>query len=131
MRLNITLAVADLESTARFYRELLQLSIEALADSHGEERILLVTLDNINVVFQRCEEMEGLHPSLLQNLTRYNLGVGLQLELNYPDLDDLFQRIKYQQWPIVYELDDQEHHRREVWLHDPDGYLLVLNEENC
>ena len=130
MRLNITLAAADLDSTAQFYRQLLQLPVESLADSHGEERYLLVILDNIKVVFQRREEMEALHPSLLQNLTRDNFGVGLQLELNCSDLDSISQRIKFYPWPIVYELDDQEHRRREVWLHDPDGYLLVLNEEN-
>lgn len=129
MRLNISLAVADLETTAEFYRELLQLPVEGIADSHGAERYLLVTLENIKIVFQRSEDMEASHPSLLQNLTRDSVGVGLQLELNCPDLEAVGRRIKYYQWPIVYELDDQEHQRRELWLHDPDGYLLILNEE--
>lgn len=129
MRLNITLAVVDLENTAQFYRELLHLPVEFLADSHGVERYLLVTLDNIKVVFQRSEEMEALHPAVLQNLTRDSLGVGLQLELNCSDLDNISRRLESQNWPLVYELDDQEHRRREVWLHDPDGYLVILNEE--
>jgi len=129
MHLNITLAVSDLETTTEFYREILQLPLERITDSHGEERYLLVALDNIKVVFQRSNDMEASHPALLQNLSRDSVGVGLQLELNCPDLEDVYRRIKYYQWPIVYELDDQEHHRRELWLHDPDGYLLVLNEE--
>jgi hypothetical protein len=73
--------------------------------------------------------MEARHPALLQNLTRDSFGVGVQLELSYDNLDDVYRMIKYYDWPIAYELDDQEHRRRELWLHDPDGYLLVLNED--
>ncbi len=129
MRLNITLSVADFENTADFYRELLQLNTEVIKDSHGNERYLLLALDNIKVIFQRSEDMEAFHPSLLQNLTRDTVGVGLQLELTCPDLAEIYRRIEQYRWPVAYELEDQEHLRRELWLHDPDGYLLVLNEE--
>jgi catechol 2,3-dioxygenase-like lactoylglutathione lyase family enzyme len=129
MHLNITLAVADLENTAEFYREILQRTPEVVNDSHGNARYLLLTLDNIKIVFQRCEDMEALHPSLLQNLSRDTPGVGLQLELTCPDLAEVYRQVKRYRWPIAYELEDQEHQRRELWLHDPDGYLLVLNEE--
>ncbi len=129
MHLNITLAVDDLRNTAEFYREILHLESEIINDSHGNERYLLLALGNIKVVFQRCADMEALHPSLLQNLTRDSVGVGLQLELDCPDLAEIYRRTKQYHWPIAYELEDHEHQRRELWLHDPDGYLLVLNEE--
>lgn len=130
MHLNITLAVADLEITTQFYRDVLQLPVKKIADSRGQECYLLVTMDNIQVVFQRREEMEALHPAVFQNLTRDSFGVGLQLELNCPDLKNVYRQIVRQRWPISYELEDQEHQRRELWLHDPDGYLLILNEES-
>jgi len=49
--------------------------------------------------------------------------------LSCPDLTAVRNAIDRYDWPVVYELVDDEHRRREVWLQDPDGYLLVLNEE--
>ena len=129
MSLNLTLAAADLEKTAIFYRKILLLSPEQVPNSRTENNSLVLFFGEMRVVFQNLQVMEGRHPALLQNLTRSPLGVGMQLELSYNSLDDVDRMIKYYHWPIVYELDDQEHRRRELWLHDPDGYLLVLNEE--
>ncbi len=129
MRLNITLAVEDLDVTAQFYRDILSLRLDGVNDSHGVPRYLLMTLDNLKIVFQQSREMEASHPALLQNLSRDSRGVGVLLEFDIPDLDVVSRRINHARWPIAYELDDREHRRRELWLHDPDGYLLVLNEE--
>ena len=130
MVLNLTLAATDLEKTAIFYRKVLLLSPELIQSPTLENSFLRLFFGKMRVVFQDRQEMEARHPALLQNLTRDSFGVGVQLELSYDNLDDVYRMIKYYDWPIAYELDDQEHRRRELWLHDPDGYLLVLNEEN-
>jgi len=129
MLLNLTLAATDLEKTAIFYRKVLLLSPELIQPSALENSFLRLFFGKVRVVFQSRKEMEARHPALLQNLTRDSFGVGVQLELSYDNLDDVCRMIKYYDWPIAYELDDQEHRRRELWLHDPDGYLLVLNED--
>ena len=129
MLLNLTLAATDLEKTAIFYRKVLLLSPELIQPSALENSFLRLFFGKMRVVFQNRQEMEARHPALLQNLTRDSFGVGVQLELSYDNLDDVYRMIKYYDWPIAYELDDQEHRRRELWLHDPDGYLLVLNED--
>ncbi len=129
MLLNLTLAATDLEKTAIFYRKVLLLSPELIQPSALENSFLRLFFGKMRVVFQNRQEMEARHPALLQNLTRDSFGVGVQLELSYDNLDDVYRMVKYYDWPIAYELDDQEHRRRELWLHDPDGYLLVLNED--
>jgi len=129
MLLNLTLAATDLEKTAIFYRKVLLLSPELIQPSALENSFLRLFFGKTRVVFQNRQEMEARHPALLQNLTRDSFGVGVQLELSYDNLDDVYRMVKYYDWPIAYELDDQEHRRRELWLHDPDGYLLVLNED--
>jgi len=129
MSLNLTLAAVDLEATAIFYRKILLLSSELIQDSHTGNGFLRLFFGEMRVVFQNLQEMESRHPALLQNLTRTPLGVGVQLELSYANLDDVYRMIKYYHWPVAYELDDQEHQRRELWIHDPDGYLLVLKEK--
>ena len=129
MLLNLTLAATDLEKTAIFYRKVLLLSPELIQPSALENSFLRLFFGKMRVAFQNRQEMEARHPALLQNLTRDSFGVGVQLELSYDNLDDVYRMVKYYDWPIAYELDDQEHRRRELWLHDPDGYLLVLNED--
>lgn len=130
MSLSLTLAAADLQKTERFYREIVLLSSELIQNSYAEDSYLILFVEKGKVVFQRLQEMEAQHPALLQNLTRVPLGVGMQLEMSCNNLDEIYRMVNYYHWPIAYELDDQEHQRRELWLHDPDGYLLVLNEES-
>ncbi len=129
MSMSLTLAATDLGKTEIFYREILLLSSEIVQNLHAEDSYLILFVGKVKVVFQRLQEMEAQHPILLQNLTRVPLGVGMQLEMSCDNLDDIYRMVNHYQWPIAYELDDQEHQRRELWLQDPDGYLLVLNEE--
>ena len=110
MQLSLTLGVADLQRTADFYREILQLNPQR-NQSRSKPDFLLLRCGETCVVF------------------RQPLGVGLQLELSCSDLSVVRNCIERYQWPVVYELEDDEHRRSEIWLQDPDGYLLVLNEE--
>ena len=129
MQLNLTLAAVDLEKTEKFYREVLLLSPQFIHNSHAEKCYLLLIFGDLKIIFQRLQDVEAQHPVLLQNLTRTPLGVGVQLEVSCDNLDDIYHRVKYYHYSVAYELEDQEHQRRELWLQDPDGYLLVLNEE--
>jgi catechol 2,3-dioxygenase-like lactoylglutathione lyase family enzyme len=129
MQLNLTLGVADLKKSEKFYREILLFSPEFFRNSNAEKAYFMLSCGGTNIVFQQLHDMELQHPALLQNLTRTPLGAGVQLELSCANLDDIYRKIKHYCWPIAYELEDQEYRRRELWLHDPDGYLLVLNEE--
>ncbi len=129
MQLSLTLGVADLEQTETFYREILQLKPQRSYDGNISVDFLLLKCKNTCIIFRQLADMEAEHPALLQNLDRQPLGVGVQLEFSCPDLTVVRKAIERNQWPVNYELEDQEHQRSEIWLHDPDGYLLVLNEE--
>jgi len=129
MHLSLTLAVADLQQTENFYREILLLSPLWGETRAGMADFLVLHCGQTCIVFRQQEELEARHPALLQNLSRHPRGVGVQLEFSCPDLSRVRRRIEHYRWPVSYELDDEEHRRREIWLHDPDGYLLVLNEE--
>ncbi|SHJ81587.1 Catechol 2,3-dioxygenase [Malonomonas rubra DSM 5091] len=131
MQLSLTLGVADLERTEDFYREILQLKPERNPAGTDGPDFLLLRCTGTSIVFRPLQILEAQHPALLQNLIRQTLGVGLQLELSSPDLSAIRLAIDRYGWPVVYELDDSEHQRSEIWLHDPDGYLLVLNEEQA
>lgn len=129
MHLSLTLGVADLERTEDFYREILQQTLERNLSDKGSPEFLLLRCAGSCIVFRPLQVLEAQHPALLQNVTRQPLGVGMQIELSCTDLTTVRHSIERYQWPVCYELDDQEHNRSEIWLHDPDGYLIVLNEE--
>ena len=129
MQLSVTIGVADLDQSEMFYREILGLSPQRGRVAAQFPEYLLLRCNDSSILFRQLDYLEAQHPALLQNLSRSPLGVGLQLELTCPDLAQIRRNIHRFQWPIAYELEDQEHQRNELWLHDPDGYLLVLNEE--
>ena len=129
MQLSLTLAVTSLDQTEDFYREILALSPERRRAAAQFPEFLLLQCGGICIVFQKREHLQAQHPALLQNMARHPFGVGVQLELSCPDMGKVREHIDRYQWPVAYELEDKEHQRSEIWLHDPDGYLLVLNEE--
>lgn len=130
MQLNMTFAAIDLDTTYDFYRQLPGLSIERLTDSRNTVTALLICSDNLRLVFQSLNSLEQQHPALFQHLSRTFLGAGVVLELECSELDDVYRTARYHNWPILYELEDLEHQRRELWLQDPNGYLLAVNEEH-
>ena len=129
MDFSLTLAVSDLQRTENFYREILQLSPRWGQTRAGLADFLLLCCQQTCIVFRQLSDLEARHPALLQNLDRHPLGVGVQLEFACSDLSGIRRNLKRHRWPVNYELEDDEHHRSEIWLYDPDGYLLVLNEE--
>jgi catechol 2,3-dioxygenase-like lactoylglutathione lyase family enzyme len=129
MNFTLTLAVSDLEQTAAFYGELLELALERFVPVPGHPPVLLLGHGEAIILFRETAVLEALHPALFQNLERHPRGVGVTLEFTVEALKPLLKNIARRQLHTLYELEDDEFDRREVWLHDPDGYLVVLNEE--
>lgn len=129
MSLTLTLAVRDLDRTAEFYGEVLQLEIERFVPSPGHPEVLLLVCGDTAILFRELAALEALHPALFQNMERHPRGVGMTLELPLKRLQPVVRNIDRGGLHTLYELEDEEFGRREVWLHDPDGYLLILTEE--
>jgi catechol 2,3-dioxygenase-like lactoylglutathione lyase family enzyme len=130
MSLSLTLAVADLDRTEEFYRKLLRQPIERLTPLVGHPPLLLLLLGKSSLLFRESSALAATHPALFQNLDRHPKGVGMTLELTYADLGPVSRNLNRSKHHLLYELQDDEHHRRELWLHDPDGYLLILIQED-
>lgn len=129
MNFTLTLAVSDLERTTDFYGELLELPIERFVPVTGHPPVLLLGHGDATVLFRETAALEALHPALFQNLERHPRGIGVTLEFTVRELKTILKNIARRQLHTLYELEDDEFRRREVWLHDPDGYLVILSEE--
>lgn len=130
MKLHLTVGAGNLDQSMDFYRKIPGLNPEWLSDVAGDKTGMAIHTQTVTLIFISLAAMERQHPALLQHLTRDRLGAGIQLEFTCPDLDVLYHVATRQQWPILFELEDQEHQRRELWLQDPDGYLLIFNSDS-
>jgi hypothetical protein len=57
------------------------------------------------------------------------LGAGVSLDFRVKNLPTIARNIKKHMLPTLYELEDEQHRRREIWLYDPSGYLVTLCQE--
>jgi catechol 2,3-dioxygenase-like lactoylglutathione lyase family enzyme len=129
MSFTLTLAVRDLDKTAAFYRQILQMEVERFVPTAGSPAVLLLRCGDAAILFRELTALEALHPALFQNLDRHPRGIGVTLEFPIKSLKPLMKNIDRLRLHILYELNDEEFGRREIWLYDPDGYLLILSEE--
>ncbi len=127
--LTLTLAVRDLDRTERFYTEVLHFAPRRIVAAQGHPPALLVRRGDATLLFRQREVLEALHPAVFQHLDRHQAGTGVSFEFTVGDLRPISRSLHRWEWPVLYELHDDEFNRREIWVHDPDGYLLVLMEE--
>jgi catechol 2,3-dioxygenase-like lactoylglutathione lyase family enzyme len=128
MGMIVNIAVADLEETEIFYREVLGFALEKFIPVPGHPPIMMLHAGDAVVLFRELAALEALHPALFQNIYRHPLGVGCSLQLTVPDVDQVKHRLVRQKRHLLYEMDDEEHGFREIWVHDPDGYLVILDQ---
>ena len=128
MSLIITLAIDNIDRSEYFYRDILQLPLERFTPANSLQPLLLIPQGDATILLRAAEELEAQHPAALQHLQRDARGVGMTLDFQIDNLDLVQRSIERQQLPTLHELEDQEHSIRELWLYDPDHYLIILTQ---
>jgi len=126
---NLSLAVQNLDNAETFYGQILGLPLERFVPGEGAAPLLLLPQGDACLLIREITAAEAMHPGLLQNLHRHPLGVGVSLEFTVDSLAPIRRQLERTNWPILYELEDRQFEREELWVHDPDGYLIVLHRE--
>jgi len=129
MALTLTLAVHDLEETVRFYRNLLFMDIELYQPLPTASPLLLMPHGDAVILFRQQEDMAALHPAQFQNQDRHPWGIGALIELTVTGLQETLKRLEKEGIQAVYERQDDQYHQFEIWLYDPNGYLISLTED--
>ncbi len=124
MSLIITLAVEDLDRSEYFYRNILQLPVER----YTTPSTIIIRQGDATILLRDLREVTAEHPIALQHLHRQPLGVGISIELQIDNLAQILHCIAREQINYVYEIEDQEHRVHEIWLYDPDNYLIMLTQ---
>jgi len=128
MSLIITLAVDDISRSAHFYRDLLQLPTQYHSMQDNHEEMLLIPQGDTTLLLRQVSAVEAEHPAALQHLQRQTRGVGISLDFKIDNLDIIIRTLEQNKVATLHELDDQQHGIRELWLYDPDHYLIILTQ---
>lgn len=128
MGLLITLAVDDIDRSAHFYRDLLQLPLQRHTLDGSQEQMLLLEQGDTTILLRTTSAVEAGHPAALQHLQRQSRGIGVSFDFKVDNLDLILRCLERHHIATLHESDDQQHGIRELWLYDPDNYLLILTE---
>ena len=130
MSFSLTLCVSCLDRTESFYREILHLSILRQSLQKGMPDILILNHGSGIVLFREKVALESQHPAIFSPLDRHPWGLGCSIEFEVADLEQVRREFSRRQLHLLYELSDEEFGWQELWLHDPDGYLIILSQSS-
>lgn len=128
MGLIVTLAVDDIDHSEFFYRDILCLRVERFIPPGSEQPILMINQGDATLLLRKIEVLEATHPAAFQHLKRQTRGVGISLDLQIDNIDQVQRNIERQKIACLYESEDHQHHIHELWLYDPDNYLIILTQ---
>lgn len=128
MGLIVTLAVNDIDQSELFYRDILCLRVERFTPQGGIHPVLMIHQGDATILLRQCEVLEATHPAAFQHLKRQTRGVGTSLDLQINNFKQVQRNIERHQIPCLYESEDQQHNIHELWLYDPDHYLIIVTQ---
>ncbi|MGV3517796.1 VOC family protein [Luteitalea sp.] len=120
MQLHPLICVHDVEASSLWYQQLL----DCTSGHGGREYERLLWQGRLVLQLHRWD-VEHQH-GLLGDSTRRPYGNGVLLWFECDDFDEAVSRARALRAPIQKEPYLSENGNRECWLHDPDGYTVVL-----
>ncbi|HEY5974686.1 MAG TPA: VOC family protein [Geobacteraceae bacterium] len=128
MKASLQLAVAELAATEAFYGGILDLAVQRAVTSFGAPEHLVLRRDDWDVIFVEEDDVARNHPVLEERLDMFPKGVGMSLHFRVEDLEGIYEAILEEELEVLYPLEIKPYGMKELWVFDPDGYLVVLEE---
>jgi catechol 2,3-dioxygenase-like lactoylglutathione lyase family enzyme len=128
MKGSLQLAVAELAATEAFYGGILELPVQRALTSIGAPEHLVLRRDDWEVIFVEEDAVARNHPVLEERLATFPKGVGMSLHFTVEDLEGIYEAILEEELEVLYPLEVKPYGMKELWVFDPDGYLVVLDE---
>lgn len=127
---NLNVAVANLGVTEAFYSGILDLPIRRPYSGSGSPDHLLLGMGGCTVVFIEDESLVRMNPATAQTLAAFPKGVGVMFRFDVVDLVGICDALTDEGLEIAYYHEDPVSRGKELWVYDPDGYLIVLEESH-
>jgi uncharacterized glyoxalase superfamily protein PhnB len=127
-KLAIQLSVVDLSTTEAFYAGVLELPIRRALTVPGAPEHLELKTDGWQLIFVEEATVIRAHPVLEERYAMFPRGVGATLHFRVSDIDGIYDAIMDEEMEVLYHLEEQPYGVKDLWVFDPDGYLVVLEE---
>ena len=124
MTLRIELFVNDLSISLDFYRRILRFEI-------GERQSVgytLMTNGEVQLGLNLRSNLPDDHPVQAQEYER--IGRGIEIVLEIDNIEEFYQYVFIQNWPIVGKLQQQPWGLIDFRVFDPDGYYLRITSRS-
>ena len=112
-----TIQVTNLDNSLKFYKDLLGMKIARVIEGGNHQIVMLGEDDDAKI---------ELIP--ISTASRENLGNGVSIGIAFKQLDDLVEKIKSQNIPVVGPITPMPGIRF-FFVNDPDGYTIQLLDE--
>ncbi len=112
-----TIQVTNLDNSLKFYKDLLGMKIARVIEGGNHQIVMLGEDDDAKI---------ELIP--ISTASRENLGNGVSIGIAFKQLDDLVEKIKSKNIPVVGPITPMPDIRF-FFVNDPDGYTIQLLDE--
>lgn len=122
--------VFNLEESLRFYINLIGFDI---VYDRKEDKFAFLQFENVQIMIQEIDfENNKWNIGKLE----YPLGVGINFQFDITNIDEIYTRLKKENYKIFVELEDHWYRKnnvlmgcREFLVQDPNGYLLRFSQD--
>lgn len=122
--------VFSLEESLNFYTKLIGFHIEY---DRKEDKFAFLQLENVQIMLQ---EIDIENNKWGTGKLEYPLGVGINFQIEVPNIDEIYNKLKKFNYKIFVEIEDHWYRKgntllgcREFLVQDPNGYLLRFSQD--
>lgn len=122
--------VFNLEESLNFYTKLIGFHIEY---DRKEDKFAFLQLENVQIMLQ---EIDIENNKWGTGKLEYPLGVGINFQIEVPNIDEIYNKLKKFNYKIFVEIEDHWYRKentllgcREFLVQDPNGYLLRFSQD--
>lgn len=122
--------VFNLEKSLNFYTKLIGFHIEY---DRKEDKFAFLQLENVQIMLQ---EIDIENNKWGTGKLEYPLGVGINFQIEVPNINEIYTRLKKTNYKIFVEIEDHWYRKentllgcREFLVQDPNGYLLRFSQD--
>lgn len=122
--------VFNLEDSIHFYVDLIGFHIEY---DRKEDRFAFLQLENIQIMIQEIDKENN---KWATGELKYPLGVGINFQIDVTNIDEIYLRLKKENYQIFVDMEDHWYRKdnvlmgcREFLVQDPNGFVLRFSQD--
>lgn len=122
--------VFNLEDSIHFYVDLIGFHIEY---DRKEDRFAFLQLENVQIMIQEIDKENN---KWTTGELKYPLGVGINFQIDVTNIDEIYLRLKKENYQIFVDMEDHWYRKdnvlmgcREFLVQDPNGFVLRFSQD--